>query len=163
MMKCAALLFMLGGVGLVTFGAGSLSGSSWLDVIINPQVGFEDMSFGTEIVYGFNGLTITSDSLFVLPNFWVWQGFGAVGSFGLFGMEANVLFGETAQHLYTEAILTLSIAGVDVEFHSAQLGAGVLGGPADGWRFELRPVSASSRSPATPSSEHRSRIPPTPG
>jgi len=64
---------------------------------------------------------------------WVWQGFGAAGEFGTFGMEVNVLFGETAQHLYTEAIAALTIAGLEVEFHSAQLGAGVYGGPADGW------------------------------
>ena len=135
MIKRTALLVTLALVGLAfsVLAASTLSGTSWLDVIINPQVGFDDMSFGTEIVYGFEGLTITSDTLYVLPNMWVWQGFGAVGSFGLFGMEANVLFGETAQHLYTEAILTLTIAGIDVEFHSAQLGAGVFGGPADGW------------------------------
>jgi len=136
MMKRTALFVTLAVVGLAscTLAASTLSGSSWLDVIINPQDWFGgDMSFGTELVYGFNGLTLRSDTLFVLPNMWVWQGFGAVGSFGLFGMEANVLFGEGALHLYTEAILTLSIAGVDVEFHSAQLGAGVAGGPADGW------------------------------
>ncbi|MFC2100039.1 hypothetical protein ACFLSF_04335 [Candidatus Bipolaricaulota bacterium] len=135
MMKRTALLVTLALVGLAScaLAASTLSGSSWLDVIINPQVGFEDMSFGTEIVYEFNGLTLSSDTLYVLPNLWVWQGFGAGGSFGVFGMEANVLFGENAQHLYTEAILTLGIAGIDVAFHSAQLGAGVFGGPADGW------------------------------
>ena len=95
--------------------------------------GSSKSGMGVEVGYTLGEVSFSSDSLYVLPDMWVWQGFEAVGSFGLFGMEANVLFGETAQHLYTEAILTLTIAGIDVEFHSAQLGAGVFGGPADGW------------------------------
>jgi len=128
-----ALLVGVVGIGLTVSAAGVLGGHSWFEVMIDPNAGFSEMDFGIELAYTLGGFTFTSDSLFVLPGQWVWQGFTAVGQLGGFTAYATALLGgSVAASLYAEVIMELSIAGVDLAFHAAQLSDNVHGGPAHG-------------------------------
>jgi hypothetical protein len=135
MTKRIVLLVLVGivGVGLTVSASGELHGRSWFDVMLDPSVGFTGMDYGIELDYIVGGFTFSSDSLFVLPGQWVWQGFTAVGELGGFGAYATALLGgDIAKSLYAETIMTFSIAGIDFALHAAQLSEHVHGGPADG-------------------------------
>jgi hypothetical protein len=68
----------------------------------------------------------------------VWQGFSAVGRFGPYALATNALFGpSTTDYLYAEAIVELSLVGIHLAWHAAQLSDAVLGGPADGWAVRI--------------------------
>ena len=127
------LLVSIVSIGLAASAAGELHGRSWLDVAIDPDVGFTGMDYGLELAYTIGGFTFGADSLFVLPGSWVWQGFTAEGQLGAFGIYATSLFGgDIAKTLYTEAIMTVSMAGIDLALHAALLSADVGGGAAAG-------------------------------
>jgi len=119
--------------------AGTLSGSTSLWIVFDPIAGaFDGLDLGYEVDYTLGAMTLSTDGLLVLPGTWVWQGFSAVGRFGGYSLAANVLFGpSTADYLYAEAIVELSIAGIDTAWHAAQLSDAVLGGPADGWALQV--------------------------
>lgn len=120
-------------IGLALSAAGTLSGRSWFDVTLDPDVGFTGMDLGLEIDYEIGAYTFRADSLFVLPGIWVWQGFTAAGQLGAFSTEANILFGgSTADYLYGETIMNVSLGGIDFSFHAAQLSSAVDGGAASG-------------------------------
>ncbi len=128
-----ALLVSIVSIGLAASAAGTLGGRSWFEVMLDPDVGFTGMDFGIELSYSVSGFTFAADSLFVLPGHWVWQGFTAVGQVGGFTAYATALLGgDLAASLYAETIMTFSMAGIDFEFHAAQLSDDVYGGPAEG-------------------------------
>ena len=135
MTKRLLLMLLIGivSIGLTVSAAGTLHGRSWLDVTLDPDVGFTGMDYGLELAYTVGGFTFSSDSLFVLPGQWVWQGFTAVGELGGFGAYATALLGgDIAKSLYAETIMTFSMAGIDFALHAAQLSEYVHGGAADG-------------------------------
>ena len=119
--------------------AGTLSGETSLWMEFDPLgAGLEALDLGLDIDYTLGAVTLSTDGLLVLPGTWVWQGFSAVGRFGGYALATNVLFGpSTTDYLYAEAIVELSIAGIDVAWHAAQLSDAVLGGPADGWALRI--------------------------
>jgi len=123
----------------VPLGAWTLSGATSLWIGFDPLaagLNVLDLAFGVDYTLG--AVTLSTDGLLVLPGAWVWQGFSAVGRFGGYGLTTNVLFGpSTTDYLYTEAIVELSIGGIDVAWHAAQLSDAVLGGPADGWALRI--------------------------
>ncbi|MCK5827638.1 hypothetical protein KAH43_03850 [Candidatus Bipolaricaulota bacterium] len=128
-----ALLIGIVSIGLTVSAAGTLHGRSWLDVTLDPDVGFTGMDYGLELAYTVGGFAFSTDSLFVLPGSWVWQGFTAVGQLGGFSAHASALLGgDIAKSLYAETIMTFSMAGIDFAFHAAQLSEHVHGGAADG-------------------------------
>ena len=118
---------------------GTLSGSTSLWIGFDPAAGVLDgLDLGFEVDYTLGAVTLSTDGLFVLAGTWVWQGFSAAGRFGGYGLTTNVLFGpSTTDYLYAEAIVELSIAGIDVGWHAAQLSDAVLGGAADGWAVRV--------------------------
>lgn len=132
----AALLLACAAVPAI---AGTLSGEASLWIGYDPLgAGLEALDLGLDVGYTLGAVTLSTDGLLVLPGTWVWQGFSAVGRFGGYGLTANVLFGpSTVDYLYAEAIVDLSIAGIDVAWHAAQLSDAVLGGPADGWALRI--------------------------
>ena len=100
--------------------------------------GLDRLDLGLAVDYTLGEVVLSTDGLLVLPGTWVWQGFTAVGRFGGYGLTTNVLFGpSTTDYLYAEAIVELSIGGIDVAWHAAQLSGAVLGGPADGWALRI--------------------------
>ncbi|MFC2108038.1 hypothetical protein ACFLS5_01080 [Candidatus Bipolaricaulota bacterium] len=119
--------------------AGTLSGSTSLWIGFDPVAGALDaFDLGFAVDYTLGAVTLSTDGLLVLPGTWIWQGFSAVGRFGGYGLTTNVLFGpSTTDYLYAEAIAELSIGGIDVGWHAAQLSDAVLGGPADGWAVRV--------------------------
>jgi len=119
--------------------AGTLSGETSLWIGIDPLgAGLEALDLGFGVDYTLGAVTLSTDGLLILPGTWVWQGFSAVGRVGGYGLTTNVLFGpSTTDYLYAEAIVDLSIAGIDVAWHAAQLSDAVLGGPADGWALRI--------------------------
>ena len=119
--------------------AGTLSGETSLRIGIDPiGAGLEAVDLGFAVDYTLGAVTLSTDGLLILPGTWVWQGFSAAGRFGGYGLTTNVLFGpSTTDYLYAEAIVDLSIAGIDVAWHAAQLSGAVLGGPADGWALRI--------------------------
>jgi hypothetical protein len=119
--------------------AGTLSGETSLWIGVDPLGGgVERLDLGLAVDYTLGAVTLSTDGLLVLPGTWVWQGFSAIGRFGGYGMTANVLFGpSTTDYLYAEAIVELSIGGIDMAWHAAQLSDAVLGGPADGWALRI--------------------------
>jgi len=119
--------------------AGTLSGSTSLWMEFDPLAGgFDALDLGLDVDYTLGAVTLSTDGLLVLPGTWVWQGFSAVGRFGGYGLTTNILFGpSTTDYLYAEAIVELSIGGIDLAWHAAQLSDAVLGGPADGWALRI--------------------------
>jgi hypothetical protein len=119
--------------------AGTLSGETSLWIGFDPLAGgFNTLDLGLVVDYTLGVVTLSTDGLLVLPGTWVWQGFSAVGRVGGYGLTTNVLFGpSTTDYLYAEAIVDLSIAGIDLSWHAAQLSDAVLGGPADGWALRI--------------------------
>jgi hypothetical protein len=119
--------------------AGTLSGETSLWIGVDPLGGgVERLDLGLAVDYTLGAVTLSTDGLLVLPGTWVWQGFSAVGRVGGYGLTANVLFGpSTTDYLYAEAIVELSIGGIDMAWHAAQLSDAVLGGPADGWALRV--------------------------
>jgi hypothetical protein len=128
-----AALAVIVGIVLTVSAAGELHGRSWFDVRLDPAIGFTGMDYGIELDYTVGGFTFSTDSLFVLPGQWVWQGFTVVGRIGGFGAYATALLGgDIAKSLYAETIMTFTMAGIDFALHAAQLSEFVHGGPADG-------------------------------
>ena len=119
--------------------AETLSGETSLWIEFDPVAGaFDAVDLGFEVDYTLGAVTLSTDGLLVLPAAWIWQGFSAVGRFGGYGLTTNILFGpSTTDYLYAEAIVELSIGGIDVAWHAAQLSDAVLGGPADGWAVQV--------------------------
>ena len=118
---------------------GTLSGETSLWIEFDPTAGgFDTLDLGLEVDYTLGEVVLSTDGLIVFPGTWVWQGFSAVGRIGGYALTTNVLFGpSTADYLYAEAIVELSIAGIDTAWHAAQLSDAVLGGPADGWAVRV--------------------------
>ncbi|MFC2108137.1 hypothetical protein ACFLS5_01595 [Candidatus Bipolaricaulota bacterium] len=135
---CCTALLLFASVAL-PLAAGTLSGSTSLWIAFDPIAGALDaLDLGYAVDYTLGAVTLSTDGLFVLSGTWVWQGFSAVGRFGGYGLTTNVLFGpSTVDYLYAEAIVELSLAGIDVAWHAAQLSNAVLGGPADGFAIRL--------------------------
>jgi hypothetical protein len=135
---CWTALLLFAGAAL-PLAAGTLSGSTSLCIGFDPIAGtFDGLDLGYEVDYTLGAVTLSTDGLLALPGMWIWQGFSAVGRLGGYGLTTNVLFGpSTADYLYAEAIVELSIAGIDVGWHAAQLSDAVLGGPADGWALRV--------------------------
>jgi hypothetical protein len=119
--------------------AGTLSGSTPLWIEFDPLAGaFDALDLGFEVDYTLGDVVLSTDGLLVLPATWVWQGFSAVGRLGGYTLTANVLFGpSTTDYLYAEAIVELTIDGIDTAWHAAQLSDTALGGPADGWAVRI--------------------------
>jgi|Deesub1362A_J573_1020465.scaffolds.fasta_scaffold02846_4 hypothetical protein len=83
------------------------------------------------------GLSLASTSIAYLDT-WVWQEFSARGAIGPLSLEGVILFGpSTLDFVYGEAVLGLSLAGVDVTLYAAQLSDAVLGGPSAGAALEM--------------------------
>ena len=135
-MYCTALLALSVALPLV---AGTLSGSMSLWIDYNPWYERVDaLDVGFEVDYSLGEVVLSTDGLFVLPGTWVWQGFSAVGRVGGYALTTNVLFGpSTTDYLYAEAIVELSIAGIETVWHAAQLSDAVFGGPSDGWAVRI--------------------------
>jgi len=125
-------------VGLTVYAAGTLSGQSWCGVTLDPSVGFTCLDLGVDVSYTLGGVALGTDSLFLVPGLWVWQGFTASGYLGGFGIDGSLLLGGSpAAFLFAEAIASLSLSGIDFALHAAQLGAAVHGGPANGAAIRL--------------------------
>jgi len=135
---CCTALLLFASVAL-PLAAGTLSGSTSLWIGFDPIAGaFDGLDFGYEVDYTLGAVTLSTDGLFVLSGTWVWQGFSAVGRVGGYGLTTNALFGpSTVDYLYAEAIVELSVAGMDLAWHAAQLSDAVHGGPADGWAVRV--------------------------
>ena len=126
-------------VGLTLF-AGSPFSGSWSSEItfeqgdINP---FKSLDSVLDINYSFGSVLSTSKSEFMLFGF-IWQGFGVTGTLGAFDVQGDVLFGpSTADYIYGQLIVSMSIAGIDFGFYFAQVSDAVLQGPADGFAVRL--------------------------
>ena len=128
-------------VAVTAFGliAATLSGQTSLWIGLDPLGGgFDTLDLSFDVDYTLGTLTLSTDGLLTLPKAWVWQGFSAVGRVGAYALTTNLLFGpSTTDYLYAEAIVDLSIAGIDLAWHAAQLSNAVLGGPADGWALRI--------------------------
>lgn len=142
MTKRAMLLTMVAvvSVGLTVLAQGTLSGYASLEGrfdLTGPDL-MDVLDLDIGVTYSTEQAYFTSDTLIVLPGTWVWQGFSGGATFGAFSLETNVLFsGYLAEHLYTEVIIELPIAGIDFAFYAAQLREAVLGGPHDGWAVRI--------------------------
>ena len=136
---CVVLVVAVMSFGLGLPAAESISGEAWLEAAFDPIVDvFDALDLGFEVTYTLGNVELSTDGLLMLPATWVWQGFSAIGRLDGYGLAANVLFGpSTADYLYAEAIVELSIAGIDTAWHAAQLSDAVLGGPADGWALRI--------------------------
>jgi hypothetical protein len=136
---CVVLLVAMTGLGFGVQAAGALSGSTSVWIEFDPMAGaFDALDLGFEVDYTLGEVVLSTDGLIVFPGTWVWQGFSAVGRIGGYALTTNVLVGpSTADYLYAEAIVELSIAGIDTAWHAAQLSDAVLGGPADGWAVRV--------------------------
>ena len=126
-------------VGL-TLLAGSPFSGSWSSEItfeqgaLNP---FKTLDSVLNLNYSFGSFLSTSESELMLFGF-IWQGFGITGTRGAFAVQGDLLFGpSTADYIYGQAIVSLSIAGIDFGFYAAQVSDAVLGGPADGFAVRL--------------------------
>jgi len=134
-----AAMMMTALVGLTLF-AGSPSSGSWSSEItfeqgeINP---FKTLDSVLNLNYSFGSFLGASESELMLFGF-IWQGFGLTGTLGAFIVQGDVLFGpSTADYIYGQLIVSMSIAGIDFGFYFAQLSDAVLQGPADGFAVRL--------------------------
>lgn len=125
--------------GLTLLAAGPFSGSWSNEVLIEVGANlFKSFDSVLHLDYSFGGLVATSESEIYLAGGFVWQGFGMSGQLGAFNLQTDVLFGpSTSDFIYSQAIVTMSLAGVDLGFYFAQLSDAVLGGPASGVAFRL--------------------------
>jgi len=125
--------------GLTLLAAGPFSGSWSNEVLIEVGANlFKSIDSVLHLDYSFGGLVATSESEIYLAGGFVWQGFGMSGRLGAFNLQTDVLFGpSTSDFIYSQAIVTTSLAGVDLGFYFAQLSSAVLGGPASGAAFRL--------------------------
>lgn len=125
--------------GLTLLAAGPFSGSWSNEVLIEVGANlFKSFDSVLHLDYSFGGLVATSESEMYLAGGFVWQGFGMSGQLGAFDLQTDVLFGpSTSDFIYSQAIVTMSLAGVDLGFYFAQLSDAVLGGPASGVAFRL--------------------------
>jgi len=133
----AMLMTVLGGLTLF---AGSPFSGSWSSEItfeqadINP---FKTLDSVLNLNYSFGSFLGGSTSELMLFGF-IWQGFGITGTLGAFDIQGDVLFGpSTADYIYGQLIVSMSIAGIDFGFYFAQLSDAVLQGPADGFAIRL--------------------------
>jgi len=133
----AAIMVTLFGLTLL---ADSSFGGSWTSEIafeqgeINP---FESLNSILNLNYSFGSLLGASESEWMLFGF-IWQGFGVTGTLGAFDIQGDLLFGpSTADYIYGQLIVSISIAGIDFGFYAAQLSDAVLQGPADGFAVRL--------------------------
>jgi hypothetical protein len=125
--------------GLTLLAAGPFSGSWSNEVLVEVGTSlFKSLDSVLHLDYSFGGLVATSESEIYLAGGFVWQGFGMSGRLGAFDIQTDVLFGpSTSDFIYSQAIVTTSLAGVDLGFYFAQLSDAVLGGPASGVAFRL--------------------------
>jgi len=132
----ATALIVVSGLSLF---AGPLAGSWGNDVLINPQASlFTSIDSVLHVDYSFGGLVGASESEMYFVGGFIWQGFGMTGRIGGFDIQADLLFGpSTADFIYDQAIISTTIAGVDIGFYSARLSSAVLGGPAAGSAVRL--------------------------
>ena len=101
---------------------------------VNP---FKSLDSVLDLDYSFGNFLSTSKSEFALFGF-IWQGFGVTGTFGAFGIQGDILFGpSTADYIYSQVIVSISIAGIDFGLYYANLGDDVLQGAADGFAVRL--------------------------
>jgi len=119
--------------------AATLSGSTSLWFGLDPLGGeFDTLNLGFDVEYTLGEVALSTDGLLFLPGTWVWEGFSAVGRFGAYALTTSILCGpSTTDYLYAEAIVEMSIAGIDMSWYAAQLSDAVLGGPADGWALRI--------------------------
>jgi len=124
----------------LTLLAESPFGGSWTSEItfeqgeINP---FKSLDSILNLNYSFGSFLSTSESEFKLFGF-IWQGFGLTGTLGAFEIQGDLLFGpSTADYIYGQLIISMSIAGIDFGFYAAQMSDAVLQGPADGFAIRL--------------------------
>jgi hypothetical protein len=133
-------MILIGLWALPLLASGPLSGSLSSEIAFGVQTDslvFDALETRFEIDYAFGDLLATSTSEFFLLGF-IWQGFGLSGTVGAFDIQGDLLFGpSTGDYLYTQWIVSLSLAGVDMGFYAAQLSDAVLGGPADGAAFRF--------------------------
>lgn len=134
----AAMLMMVI-LGLTLLADSPFSGS-WSSEItfeqgdINP---FKSLDSVLDLNYSFGSFLGASESEFELFGF-IWQGFGITGTLDAFNIQGDVLFGpSTADYIYGQLIVSMSIAGVDFGFYAAQLSDAVLQGAADGFVVRL--------------------------
>jgi len=115
--------------------AGPFSGSWLSEVGLGPGPNlFESLGGLLTMTGSFGGFVSSSDSQFLLPGGFVWQGFDVTGRLGAVSVRADLLFGpSTNEFVYAEEIVSLSVAGVDFAAYWACLGGAVLGGPAEGF------------------------------
>ena len=134
----AAMLMMVI-LGLTLLADSPFSGS-WSSEItfeqgdINP---FKSLDSVLDLNYSFGSFLGASESEWMLFGF-IWQGFGITGTLDAFNIQGDVLFGpSTADYIYGQLIVSMSIAGVDFGFYAAQLSDAVLQGAADGFVVRL--------------------------
>ncbi len=115
------------------------SGESTLWFAFDPNAGsFEAIDLELDLDYTISDVVFSTESVIAYPGTWVWQAFSACGDLGAYELESNILFGaSTAEYLYAEAIVSLSIGGMDLACHAAQLSDAVFGGPEGGWAARL--------------------------
>jgi hypothetical protein len=125
--------------GLTLLAAGPFSGSWSNQVLVQTgPVLFKSIDSILHLDYSFGSLVATSESEVYLTGGFVWQGFGMSGRLGAFDLQTDLLFGpSTSDFIYAQAIVTTSIAGVDLGLYYAQLSDAVLGGPASGVALRL--------------------------
>ena len=133
----ATLMTLLLGFTLL---ADSPFGGSWSSEItfeqgdINP---FKSLDSVLDLNYSFGSFLGASESEWMLFGF-IWQGFGITGTLDAFNIQGDLLFGpSTADYIYGQLIVSMSIAGIDFGFYFAQLSDKVLGGAADGFAVRL--------------------------
>ena len=129
---------MVGFLGLTLVAEGPFSAIWEMGITFDPNGTFvSGIESTADLAYATGPVLWTSYSNFQLTVGYLWQEFGVRGDLGAFAIEGDVLFGpSTEDFLYAQAIMALSIAGVDVGLYYANLSDAVLGGPADG--FALR-------------------------
>jgi len=125
--------------GLTLLAAGPFSGSWSSEVLVELGTNmFKSLDSVLHLDYSFGGFVATSESEMYLAGGFVWQGFGITGQLGVLDIQTDFLFGpSTSDFIYSQAIVTMSLAGVDLGVYFAQLSDKVLGGPASGAAFRL--------------------------
>jgi len=126
------------GFGCTLSASGTLFGEAEIGLTSNTISFVDDLSVDLMLGYDLGEAIVWTESLVVLPATWVWQAFGATARVGGYGLTTNVLFGaSTAEYLYAEMILGISIARIDASLHVAQLSDAVVGGPEGGWALRI--------------------------
>ena len=118
---------------------GTLS-ARWSSEVLFGPVANSLLGIDSALWVGFplGGLTATSESAVHVPGGFVWQELGVGGRLGGVKLEGSLLLGPlTASFVYGEVILSATLPGVALEFHSARLSDAVLGGPSAGSALRL--------------------------